>query len=114
MKASFFRNVTNHKTLYNNSTHYIGVVAEYHSIATIYLEENEFAVFCENFLSSYDYLIPFIDKAVIAHGVWTCVSVVYGDTTILAVMDHYQYPRYLAIPPQSNPAEQHRKLSFIR
>ncbi len=60
-------------------------------------EENEFAVFCENFLSSYDYLMPFIDKAVIAHGVWTCVSVVYGDTTVLAVMDHYQYPRYLAI-----------------
>ena len=97
MKASFFRNVTNYETLYNNSTHYIGVVAEYHSIATICLEENEFAVFCENFLSSYDYLIPFIDKAVIAHGVWTCVSVVYGDTTVLAVMDHYQYPRYLAI-----------------
>ncbi len=83
MKASFFRNVTNYETLYNNSTHCIGVVAEYHSIATICLEENEFAVFCEKFLSSYDYLMPFIDKAVIAHGVWTCVSVVYGDTTVL-------------------------------
>lgn len=97
MKASFFRNISNYKMLYNNSTQYSGVVAEYHSIATICLKENEFANFCKNFQNSYDYLMPFIDKAVITHGVWKCVSVECGDTVVLAVMDHYQYPRYLAI-----------------
>ena len=97
MKASFFRNVSNYKTLYDYSTHYRGVVAEYHSIATICLKENEFTIFCRDFQNSYDYLMSFIDKAVITHGVWKCVSVVCGDSVVLVVMDHYQYPRYLAI-----------------
>lgn len=97
MKASFFRNVLNYDTLCSNSTYYSGVVAEYESIATIYLKENEFANFCGDFQNGADYLIPFIDKAVITHGVWRCVSVVCRNTVLLVVMDHYQYPRYLAI-----------------
>ena len=97
MQASFFRNVSNYKMLRNNSTHYSGVVAEYHSIATIYLKENESENFCSNFQNSYDYLMPFIDTAVITHGVWKCVSVMCGEAEVLVVMDHYQYPRYLAI-----------------
>lgn len=97
MKASFFRNVSDYKTLYDYSTYYRGVVAEYHSIATICLNENEFIGFCRDFWSGYDYLIPFIDEAAITHGVWKCVSVVCGDSVVLVVMDHYQYPRYLAI-----------------
>lgn len=100
MKASFFRNAPNYETLYNNSIHYIGVVAEYHSIATICLKESEFAYFCRDFQNSYDYLMPFIDQAIITCGVWKCVSVMCGDTTVLVVMDHYQYPRYLAITSQ--------------
>lgn len=97
MKASFFRNVSNYEMLHNNLTHYCGVVAEYRSIATICLKENEFANFCRDFQNSYDYLMPFIDKAVITHEVWKCVSVVCGDAVVLVVMDHYQYPRYVAI-----------------
>lgn len=97
MKASFFRNVSNYKTLCDNSTHYDGVIAEYHSIAVIYLPESEFTSFCNNFQNGYDYLLPFIDEAVITHGIWKCVSIVCKEVTVLAVMDHYQYPRYLAI-----------------
>lgn len=97
MKASFFRNISNYETLYNHSVRYSGVVAEYYSIATIYLEEKEFKIFCRDFQNSYDYLMPFVDKAIITHGVWKCVSVVYGDIVVLVVMEHYQYPRYLAM-----------------
>ena len=97
MKASFFRNALNYETLYNNSVRYKGIVAEYCSIATINLEENDFKLFCSNFQKSYDYLIPFIDKAVITHGVWKCISIVGKSIVMLVVMDHYQYPRYLAI-----------------
>ena len=97
MKASFFRNVLNYKSLSSNSFRYNGIVAEYCSIATIYLDEEEFSAFCSDFLKSRDYLLPFIDRAVITHGVWQCISVVCGDDVVLVVMDHYQYPRYLAI-----------------
>lgn len=97
MKASFFRNVSNYETLYNNSTHYIGIVAEYCRIATVYLEETEFLAFCGNFQKSYEYLLPFVDKAIITNGIWNCIAVVCGNSMVLVVMDHYQYPRYLAI-----------------
>lgn len=97
MKASFFRNVANYEMLRNNSFNYNGIVAEYRSIATIWLEENEFITFCNDFQRSYDYLTPFIDKAVITHGVWMCISVMCGNCGVLVVMEHYQYPRYLAI-----------------
>lgn len=97
MKASFFRNVSNYEMLRSNSALYTGISAEYCSIATICLKENEFAAFCRDFQKSYDYLIPFADKAVISHGVWNCISVVCGDSKVLVVMEHYQYPRYLAI-----------------
>lgn len=97
MKASFFRNVSNYEMLCSNSFRYNGIVAEYCSIATICLEKKEFATFCSDFQKSYDYLIPFVDRAVITHGVWKCISIVCGDSKVLVVMDHYQYPRYLAI-----------------
>lgn len=96
-KASFFRNVTNIETLRYNSVHYSGVVAEYCSVATIHLKENDFSIFCEDFQRGYDYLLPFVDEAVISHGEWKCVTIVGGNSVVLAVMDHYQYPRYLAI-----------------
>lgn len=97
MKASFFRNALNYEMLRSNSCRYSGIVAEYCSIATIPLQDNEFAAFCSDFQKSYDFLIPFVDKAVITHGVWICISVVCGYYEVLVVMDHYQYPRYLAI-----------------
>lgn len=97
MKASFFRNVSNYEMLRRNSFRYNGIAAEYCSIATICLKENEFVSFCSDFQKSYDYLIPFVDKAVITRGVWKCISVVCGDSAVLVVMDHYQYPRYLAM-----------------
>lgn len=97
MKASFFRNVTNYESLNSNSIFYKGILVDYRSIATIRLNEKEFLDFCSDFLKSYDYLMPFIDKAVIKHGVWMCVSVVCRETEILVVMEHYQYPRYLAL-----------------
>lgn len=100
MKASFFRNVLNYDMLCNHSRRYNGIVAEYCSIATIPMRANEFATFCNNFQKSYTFLIPFIDKAVITHGVWKCVSIVCGYYELLIVMDHYQYPRYLAIAPE--------------
>lgn len=96
MKASFFRNILNYEMLLGNSGHYSGVIAEYCSIATIYLSEEAFKDFCSNFQKSYDFLIPFVDKASIAHGVWNCISIVCGHAGVLVVMDHYQYPRYLA------------------
>lgn len=97
MKASFFRNVQNYEILYSNSCRYNGIVAEYRLIATMPLNDNEFATFCSDFQKSYDFLLPFVDKAVITHGIWWCISVVCGYHEILVVMDHYQYPRYLAI-----------------
>lgn len=97
MKASFFRNTPNYERLSINSAHYKGIFVECCSIATICLNDKEFSDFCSDFLKSYDYLIPFIDKAVITHGVWKCVSVVCRGTMVLVVMDHYQYPRYLAL-----------------
>lgn len=97
MKASFFRNVLNIEMLYSNSRRYNGIVAEYCSIATMQLNDSEFAAFCHDFQKSYDFLLPFVDKAIITHGVWNCVSVVCGYCELLIVMDHYQYPRFLAI-----------------
>mgnify|MGYP003310779299 CR=1 FL=1 len=97
MKASFFRNMPNYSTLYEHTSRYKGVVAEYHLIASIYLAKNEFTAFCDNFKNSYDYLLPYVDEAIIEHGVWKCVSVIGREREVLVVMDHYQYPRYLAI-----------------
>jgi len=97
MEASFFRNIPNYEILSRNSLRYTGIRAKYFSVATIYLNNEDFLRFCRDFQNSYDYLMPFIDKAVITHGVWRCVSVVCRNTVVLVVMDHYQYPRYLAI-----------------
>lgn len=96
MKASFFRNASNYEMLHYNSIHYNGIVAEYYSIATIYLEESEFTLFCNDFQSSYKYLTPFVDETMTGR-VWKCVSIAGKGGVVLAVMDHYQYPRYLAI-----------------
>lgn len=97
MKASFFRNVSNYEMLCKNTVYYKGIVAEYCLIATIYLGKKDFSEFCNDFQKSYNYLMPYIDKAVIMHGRWRCISVSNGENTVLVVMDHYQYPRYLAV-----------------
>ncbi len=100
MKASFFRNVPNYKILFSKSDQYSGIVAEYQSIASVHLSNEAFVSFCSNFQKNYDYLIPYINTAIITKGIWRCISVVGKDTTVLVVMDHYQYPRYLARAPQ--------------
>lgn len=97
MKASFFRNVPNYEKLCYNSFNYKGIIAEYSSIATICLEEKEFVEFSDNFQKGHKCLIYYIDKAIITHKTWKCVSIVCGDIVILVVMDHYQYPRYSAL-----------------
>lgn len=97
MKASFFRNVSNRVELLINTTHYLGIVAEYNVIKTIVLDENNYVRFCNAFQERCGFLSPFYDKAVIVNGIWRCVSITNQKEEILAAMNHYLYPRYLAI-----------------
>lgn len=102
MKVSFFRNVPNYKSLLSLSVEYIGIVAEYISIATVHLSDEDFIAFCSDFQKSYDYLIPYVDTSVIRNGTWRCVSIVGKNATVLVVMEHYQYPRYVASASQQD------------
>lgn len=102
MKTSFFRNTPNYAALYEYTSRYKGVVAEYCIIASIHLKRDEFITFCDDFKSSCSFLLPYIDKAVIEHGVWKCVMVMCDEREVLVVMDNYRYPRYLALSKTNN------------
>lgn len=97
MKAAFFRNMPNYDTLCEHTVHYAGNVVDYRSIANLNLEKCIFEQFCKDFKTSYDFLLPFVDDAVILHGIWYCVSVGNAERKLLVVMNHYQYPRYIAM-----------------
>ena len=97
MRANFFRNVSNYKMLCDNTLNYDGIVAEYEILVAIELEEKKFALFCNNFMMGYDFLTPYIHDAVMLHGKWRCVLVSNRGQKILVVMNHYQYPRYVAM-----------------
>ena len=54
--ASFFRNVADYNVLCRQTALYAGVVATYHIVSTINLEEETFQTFCSNFQKSYEML----------------------------------------------------------
>lgn len=96
-KAAFFRNISNYSMLCNHSSQYKGIVVEYNVVATVVLDTKKFNSFCDNFQRSYDFLMPYMDKAIVQRSIWKCVMIKHEDTKLLVVMNHYQYPRYSAI-----------------
>lgn len=97
MKASFFRDILNYERLHECSLRYKGIVAEYYVIQKVFLDDREFSAFCNEFRFGCKYLMPYIDSAIISKGIWKCVSITNASLEVLIVMNHYQYPRYLAI-----------------
>lgn len=100
-KVVFFRNMKDLEMLQSHTSDYIGIVAEYHIVTTIGLSDQLFDSFCNDFQSNCCFLHPYIDDATIRHNIWNCILVTHKNSGILVVMNHYQYPRYLAI--LSNP-----------
>lgn len=100
MKASFFRDVPDFKSLCYYRTHRKGIIGEYCTIAVLSLNDEEIASLLSNFQQSFEYLNPFIDRAIVVHGIWNCVSIALKGWELLVVTNHYQYPRYLAIMPK--------------
>ena len=97
MRATFFRNVANEKMLLEYSNKYAGLSAKYKIIATLIPDLSEYISFCNSFQTDCGFLQPYIDEAIIVNGIWRCVAITNTNNTILAVMDHYHYPRFLAI-----------------
>lgn len=96
-RASFYRNVKNYSLLKEHQLRGKGVLAEYCIIHSIMLNKDEFKEFCKDFLMSYDFLVPYFDKALIERNIWKCVAVVNDRETILVVMNNYHYARFVAI-----------------
>lgn len=96
-KAAFFRNLPNYSVLCNFTLLYKGIVAEYEEIACVTLDSKKFEEFSSNFQKEYDFLMTYIDQAIVQHDIWKCVQILHQDKKILVVMNHYQYPRYLAL-----------------
>lgn len=97
MKARFFRNPLNYDTLRYYTSNYRGILSRYIVIATVELDEFKFKEFCCNFQCSYNFLDPYIDEAVVKNDIWKSILIKRGKDHFLVVMNHYQYPRYMAL-----------------
>lgn len=97
MKVVFFRNIKDFDQLRDKTVLFNGIKVECEIIKEINISEIEFKAFISNFLKSYDFLLEYVDLAIVAGDVWHGVLVRDGKNGIVVVMNGYQYPRFVGI-----------------